>query len=243
MEQASKPLGEMVAAVQQARAEGIERLNRQLGLSQSALAEASPWVSPFEAFDTAWHPDAARAQAAAREWVYGVSSGRRLALVLWAKANEKTGQSGYGTGKTLLAKMATECLAVMRNHLGQQQAVEMVNAADLFQAIKDSYSADTSTDSLFRRWTRGHLILDDWGKQYTTASGELWAREQFYRIINRIYEAGRGLMLTSNHAPGDIEAAIGGASWSRLMGMAGPGGFVDMSAVPDYRLKEGGFVG
>lgn len=207
--------------------------------SPDVSAAESEWHNPFVDFDTAWHPDASKAHAAAREWVYAVSSGQVRGLVLWSDNHHE--QSGYGSGKTTLARMAYEVLRVMRSHNGQAQRVRFINAADLFQDIKDAYSNNAPVAPMFDDWTRGHFILDDWSKQYTTATGEEWAREQFYKLINRLVEAGHGLLMTSNSAPATIERQIGGASWSRLLGMCGPRGFIDMSAVPDYRLKRAGF--
>jgi len=201
----------------------------------------SDWRNPFLDFDTAWHPAATRAHAAAREWVYQVSSGQSRGLLLWSEGHGHG--SGYGSGKTTLARMALEVLRTMHDHRGLAQRACFINAADLFQDIKDTYSKNEPVAPLFDDWTRGHFILDDWGKQYVTANGAEWGREQFYRLINRVVERGHGFMLTSNCAPDQIEQQIGGASWSRLLGMCGPNGFLDLSAVPDYRLKLGGFVG
>jgi DNA replication protein DnaC len=163
--------------------------------------------------------------------------------VLWSAADPRKGTSGYGSGKTALARMAYECLSVMRDHQGQPQRATFLTAIDLFQMIKDGYSTDQAIGPIFDRWLRGHVLIDDWGRQYTTESGALWAMDQFFRLINGLYELGRGLLITSNLPPGQIEAQIGGASYSRLAGMCGPNGFIDMSGIPDYRLKQGGFYG
>lgn len=206
--------------------------------SPDGSAEEAEWVNPFTLFDTTVHLDAARAHRAVRDWVYDASCGKPVGLVLWA--NSRAGQSGFGSGKTTLARMAFDVLREMRNHEGRAQRATFLNAADFFQDIKDAYSNSAPVGRLFDDWTRGHFILDDWGKQYTTVTGAEWAREQFYHLINKIHER-HGLLITSNHSPEQIEQEIGGASWSRLLGMCGPKGLVDMSAVPDYRLYKAGF--
>jgi DNA replication protein DnaC len=197
-------------------------------------AEFDPaeWQNPFERFDTSVHPKAERAHAAAREWVWAVSNGEARGLVLWS--------SGYGAGKTMLAEMAAECLTVMRDHQGQAQKATLLTAPEFFQTIKDVYSTGDPVGPIFEKWCQGHFLLDDWGKHYTTTSGEEWAREQFFRLINTIYRQ-HGFMLTSNVAPEVIEQQIGGAAFSRLLGMCGPGGILDLNGVPDYRLKRAGF--
>jgi DNA replication protein DnaC len=82
--------------------------------------------------------------------------------------------------------------------------------------------------------------MDDWGKQYTTGTGEQWAREQFFQIINTVSRR-HGFLMTSNVAPEVIEPQIGGAAFSRLLGMCGPAGILDLNGVPDYRLRRAGF--
>lgn len=213
-------------------------LYRQHNALPVSLTDKGEWRNPFIDFDTAVHPGAARAHAAVREWCYTVSRGIRAGLVLWS--DDHAGQSGYGCGKTALARMAHDVLNTMRDHAGRPQLADLITASDFFQQIKDAYSANERIEPLFHHWCRGHFIMDDWGKQYTTERGADWMREQFFRLVNRMYDAGHGLLITSNLLPSDIERQIGGASWSRLYGMCGKGGFIDMSAIPDYRLRQGG---
>lgn len=237
------PLEEMERAVQARRAALAEEAQRQKQTSSpDNSAAAEPWVNPFDAFDTSWHPDATKAHAITRQWVYNVSAGLEpRGLILWANAHK--GRTGYGSGKTLLATMAFEVLKVMLNARQDRQRATMIGAADFFQRIKDAYATDEPVGPIFREWARGHFILDDWGKQYTTVTGAEWAREQTYKLINTLYESGNGLLITSNEDPATINNMVGGASFSRLLGLCGPGGMVDLSAVPDYRLKKGGFHG
>lgn len=190
------------------------------------------WQNPFERFDTTVHPKSALAHQAARDWVNAISRGQPRGLILWSV--------GYGTGKTMLAECAAECLQVMRDHEGSPQRVAMLTAPEFFMAIKDAYSEDKPVGMLFLDWCRGHFIMDDWGKQYTTGTGEEWAREQFFQIINTVSRR-HGFLMTSNVPPKTIERQIGGAAYSRLLGMCGPKGIVDMSGVPDYRLRRAGF--
>jgi DNA replication protein DnaC len=190
------------------------------------------WQNPFDRFDISAHPKAERAHRAARDWVYAVSSGQPQGLLLWS--------SGYGTGKTMLAEAAAECLRVMRNLQGQPQRVSLLTAPEFFQIIKDCYATGAPVRPWFAEWTRGHFILDDWGKQYTTPTGDDWAREQFFQLINTVCQR-HGFLLTSNVPPQTIESQMGGAAFSRLLGMCGPRGIVDLNGVPDYRLKRAGF--
>lgn len=231
----------MESEVMRRRAQAVEATYREHAPSPESSAAEAEWHNPFLDFDTSWHPAAARAHAAVREWVYAVSSGQARGLVLWSDSH--SGESGYGSGKTTLARMAYAVLRIMRDHRGKAQRCQFLNVVDFYQDIKDAYSNNAPVGRLFDDWLRGHFILDDYGKQYTTVTGAEWAQEQFYRLVNGVYERGAGFLMTCNCAPEVIERQIGGASWSRLLGMCGPKGFVDMSAVPDFRLKQGGFTG
>lgn len=197
-----------------------------------SAASSDEWVSPFRRFDTTVHPQAEVAQQATRDWVYAISTGQPRGLVLWS--------NGYGCGKTYLARLAEETLRVMLDKDGRRQRVSFLTAPDFFQDIKDCYAKDDPVAPLFNEWCRGHFILDDWGKQYVTDGGSEWSREQFFRLIDRLYER-HGFLMTSNTRPDLIERQIGGAAWSRLLGMCGPEGVVDMSDVPDFRLTKAGF--
>lgn len=158
--------------------------------------------------------------------------------MLWA--NESRQQGGYGCGKTHLAKCAHEFLRVVRDHKGNAQSPSFENVVDFLGDIKDAYAKNVPVSPLFDQWCRGPFILDDLGKGHVKPESLPWAREQFYRLIDRLCER-NGFFLTSNLNPAEIENLIGGAAWSRLLGMCGPRGFIDMSAIPDYRLKKGGF--
>lgn len=215
------------------RAEAVEAFYREQGQMPEVTVPAASWRSPFLDFDTAVHPVAAAACAAVRQWVYDVSAGRPRGLVLWS--------TGFGCGKTTLARMAAQTLGVMRDHTGQAQQVTFMTAPDFFAHIRECYSTDTPVTQFLDRWGRGHFVLDDWGKQYVRTESSAWQVEQFFRLIERLNER-RGFLMTSNLGPADIAAMIEGASWSRLLGMCGEAGFIDMSALPDYRLGRAGWA-
>lgn len=220
-------------AIMTGRANAVEEFY-QKNSPELLLAEFNPdeWANPFDRFDASVHPKSAAAHQATRDWVNGVSRGEARGLLLWSV--------GYGTGKTMLAECAVECLQVMRDHEGNPQRVAMLTAPEFFQAIKDAYSSDKPVGALFSDLCRGHFVMDDWGKQYTTESGQEWAREQFFMLINTVCRR-HGFLMTSNVPPATIERQIGGAAFSRLMGMCGPKGILDMNGVPDYRLRRAGF--
>ncbi len=207
-----------------------------------AKAEAAP--NPFEGFDRTVHPAAALALDRAREWTYAAARGEPRGLVLWSAPHTgPAGESfGYGCGKTHLARAAftllRECFWTdPATGLSRRWRVTMLNAVDFFGQLRDLYSRNQPEFPLFNDWSSGHVILDDLGKEHVTAEARPWAREKLYRLIDRLNES-HALLLTSNLTPEQLESYLGGAAWSRLVGMCGERGFVNLSAVPDYRLRR-----
>lgn len=197
--------------------------------------------NPFDEFDPSVHPDAVTAAARVREWCYAAHRGESRGLVLWA--NDHAGGSGYGCGKTKLALCAfrylLQCSTNGPRGIRIPVGVTFLNTVDFYGELKDAYSVNKPEWPIFKSWSDTHFVLDDFGKEYISANGAEWAREKFYRMINMLYER-RSFLMTSNMNTAEIERIIGGASWSRLLGMCGEHGFVDMSAIPDYRLAKAG---
>ena len=184
--------------------------------------------SAFDGFDLSWHKHCKRAQQKIFKWLETAATGKAAGIVLWSK--------NYGCGKTHLARAAYAALgAVPTPPWGMRRHGVFINSDQFFQSIRDSYDAGSPTN-LFKEWVNApYFIMDDFGKEY--AANLDWAREQFYKLLNKIYEE-KCLLLTSNLAPGELAERIGGASMSRLIGMCGREGFVDMSTIPDYRVKR-----
>ena len=182
----------------------------------------------FDGFDLSWHKQCKRAQQKVYKWLETAAAGKAAGIVLWSK--------NYGCGKTHLARAAYVALgAVPTPPWGMRKHGVFINSDQFFQSIRDSYDAGSPTN-LFKEWVNApYFIMDDFGKEY--AANLDWAREQFYKLLNKIYEE-KCLLLTSNLTPGELAGRIGGASMSRLIGMCGREGFVDMSTIPDYRVKR-----
>ena len=232
-------------------AEEIARLKRSPKAPRPALspgaspASAEP-ADPFAAFDGSVHPAALAALEAARAWAMAAARGQPCGLVLWSQPHPgPAGETlGYGCGKTHLASTACAFLGQCRRidpetGLRRPLRVTFLNVVDFYGHLRDLYARNQPEYPLLNEWASGHLILDDLGKEYVSAEGRAWAREKLYRLLDRLYEA-RALLLTSNLTPAQMEASLGGAAWSRLVGMCGERGFVNMSDIPDYRLKKAG---
>ena len=207
---------------------------------------AAALPNPFDTFDRAVHPAAGAASDAVREWTYAAARGLGRGLVLWSEPHTGPGGEtfGYGCGKTHLARAAftylRQCVWTDPDTgLSRRWRVTFLNIVDFYAQLRDLYAKGQPEFPLFNDWASGHVILDDLGKEHVTTDSRPWAREKFYRLIDRIYES-RALLLTSNLTPEQIETHLGGAAWSRLVGLCGERGFVNMSALPDYRLRRAG---
>lgn len=196
--------------------------------SENFWKDYQPDYKAFDSFDEGWHDSCKHARQKVYKWLETVATGKPAGIILWSK--------NYGCGKTHLARAASAALgAVPTPPWGMRRHGTFINSDQFFQTIRDSYELGSPTH-LFKEWVDApYFIMDDFGKEYTANLD--WAREQFYKLLNRIYEE-KCLMLTSNLNPRELGERIGGASMSRLIGMCGRGGFVDMSSIPDYRVKN-----
>lgn len=158
-----------------------------------------------------------------------VREGKVSGLVLWS--------DNYGCGKTHLAKAACAALGpVPTAPWGFRKHGLFLTSEHFYQAIRDAYSDNGSPTPLFKEWTESpYVVMDDVGKEYI--SNRDWGQEQFFKFINRVHEE-RSLLMTSNLSPAELQERIGGASMSRLIGMCGRDGFINMSGIPDYRIKK-----
>lgn len=180
-------------------------------------------VREFFASYTASQPAQAKAVQAVIKWAKEASQFEPSGLVLWS--------TGYGVGKTHLARCAHSALA-----WSYRDGV-MMSAPDFLDTIKSTYSDDRRTEfNLFRQWSQGYVILDDVGKDYS-AQPE-WSNEKYFRLFDGVVTNGANLLVTSNLTVKELAKRIGGAAFSRLAGLCGENGFVDMSGLPDWRLKN-----
>lgn len=194
------------------------------------------------------HPAAQTAADAVREWAYGAARGEPRGLVLWSAPHTgPRGETfGYGCGKTHLARAAYAYVRQCQwtdpaTGLTRQWRISLLTAVEFFGMVRDLYTKNLPEYPLFNDWGSGHMILDDVGKEHVSAEARPWAREKLFRLIDRLNES-RALLLTTNLTPEQLEAHVGGATWSRLAGMCGERGFVNLSAVPDFRLRRAGLT-
>lgn len=156
------------------------------------------------------------------QWVKDVYAGNQAGLVLLS--------TGYGVGKTHLAKSAEAVL------FAAGVRVCFLREVDFFETIKASYGEETKTSelTLFKEWGGANVIFDDFGK---THSGNAdWIQDKYFNLFDRLTNAKRSILITSNLTSEQMSIRMGGAAYSRVVGLCKTN-FINMSQLPDYRLK------
>jgi chromosomal replication initiation ATPase DnaA len=200
---------------------------------------SQPKSSPFAPFNASVHRQAAIALEAVKHWTRDAVSGNGRGLVLWASAEAKAPEgeksNGYGNGKTLLAKCAANALyATLKDKNDLPDRTGIFTTSEAFMAAVKASFDNHDTLYLFRQYRSARfLIIDDFGTEY--AKELAWLQEQFYKLLNHAYDAHQPFMLTSNMTPAAMLDRLGGKNWSRLRGMVGESGFINMSHIPDQR--------
>jgi DNA replication protein DnaC len=121
-----------------------------------------------------------------------------------------------GTGKTTLAML------VSKTALEARHSVAIYSLPKLLARIRRTFDADQGEQSysqLFERLTGVDLLhIDDLGAEQKTE----WVLEQLYSLINERYEAGRAVVVTTNHDEEELKEQIGERIVSRLAEMCAP---------------------
>ncbi|MFC4075241.1 DNA replication protein, partial [Salinithrix halophila] len=78
------------------------------------------------------------------------------------------------------------------------------------------------------------LVWDDLGKSNPTQAKQ----KNYFQIVNERYKACRPILFSSNEDIESLSERIGGATWSRLVGMSGK--YLLATVGADYRLSRVG---
>ena len=134
---------------------------------------------------------------------YEITAGNENA-VKWAK-NKVPSLYLYGSpgvGKTLLAAIMAQ------ERLKRGESVIYGDVPSLLDKLKGTFDkkSESRLEELMATLGEcGTLVLDDLGTEKPTE----WALERLYVIINNRYNAGRGLIVTSNYNPDDLLERFG----------------------------------
>lgn len=186
--------------------------------SSTSLTSREIW----ESFNSDRHPALVRAVKVIKTW-YNERLGPGGALVL---------AGGTGCGKTHLAR-AIHQLYGFRSLYWEECA--------LFEAIKASYNGYSrlSEAEIFGRIRKADLLVyDDLGAYET--DNLAWI-QNIYRVIfhDRIDQAGKATLFTTNLKASAIADRIGGRNFDRLLGaLDTPEFYVNLFEVPSYRSRN-----
>lgn len=191
----------------------------------------------LSSLDRAVHPKMREACEAASDWSKVRKDGnRRASLVLIAGEQDARVATGYGCGKTHIALASLHC--------------DCWCAGDTIAGpVGRFYTASEMMDELGKRQPMSNIakpdtivVIDDVGTEQTleyVAAGaqEIEMQNRYFRIINHAYSEGVSIIITANLALSGLILRLGGRAWSRLQQMCPPGCIVDMTGVPDYRVR------
>lgn len=184
-----------------AKRRDIERRLRASGIPRVFLRKG---FAGFEPHVAALGAIVDAAQAYARGFALPVDSGASYPGLMF--------RGRPGCGKTHLS------VAVLRTVIERGFAGHYRGFNDLLARLRDSYN-DHSPEreaALLEPLAEAQLlVLDDLGAESPTD----WMRDRLYLIVNRRYEAGLPMIVTTNCTEAELEARIGPRTASRLYEM------------------------
>jgi hypothetical protein len=164
-------------------------------------------------------------------------------IMLSSSVDGDMDRTGYGCGKTTLAKIVHHaigyCYITPETKLFEVYPFGKFYESRMLMALfdEDRSRADHILHNIDRL-----LVVDDVGREGTLKwerrDPELQLEEKqdrYYTIINKCYERGTGILITSNMTSRELAAYLGGASWSRLLQMAPKKYRINMTGVRDMR--------
>lgn len=184
--------------------------------------------------------DAARAWQRRRREQTDAGLPARSSLVLVAAAgNDPLRQTGYGCGKTHIARACLWSIA----HLIDGEPVAPVGR--FFTADQLIQRLDAGTPASAEIGRAPIIVIDDVGTEqqipYVPAARQDDERQaRYFKAVDYCYTEGVSVIITGNMRLNELQVHMGGRAWSRLLEMAPTGQMVDMTGVPDYRRHEGG---
>lgn len=191
------------------------------------------------------HPLLSTAISGARQWQQrrreqaDAGLPTRSSLVLVAAAGDAPQQTGYGCGKTHIARACLWSIA----HLIDGEPIAPVGR--FFTADQLIQRLDAGTPASAEIGHAPIIVIDDVGTEqqipYVPAARQVEERQaRYFKAIDYCYVEGVSVIITANMRLHELPSHIGGRAWSRLLEMSPQGQIIDMTGVPDYRRAQGG---
>lgn len=183
----------------------------------------------------------------ARSLLQEIEGGSNKSMLLIAQGRDDI-RTGYGCGKTMLAKAIYYSNAFMRV-VGAEGSVDDVNAIKIargsFYVAKElinlCHGEQFEPEIAFAEFGN-MVVIDDLGREgvlkYVKQDADIQLqekRDRYYSIIDYCYQTKKSIVITSNMSSGELAEFLGGASWSRLLQMAPSQYRINMSGVRDMR--------
>ena len=173
-------------------------------------------------------------------------------LMIASEVAGDSGCTGFGCGKTTLAKIAHYANAGTYWVPDEPGTFWVRPYGTMYEAREVMALFDRDNFDLKRTFADfGNLVvIDDVGREgslrWERRDPELQAqekRDRYYNIIDYCYENKVSLILTSNMTSRELAEFLGGASWSRLLQMAPKSNRLNLTGLPDMRplLAESGW--
>lgn len=199
-------------------------------------------------------PKMATAVALAKKWLSAHASGKTPSLVLYAVKGKAAQETGYGCGKTHIARaLLFDNLFAIRHEDGNIIGSHGVflTAQRAIDALGEDGMKIQRLLNYRHRWHKrlnqmvmAHppvVVVDDVGTEVLDYDPDRSKRHgRWYQLVNHCYEANIAMIVTANLNLDELTEALGGRAISRLMEMAERPFIFDMTGVPDYRIKNGG---
>lgn len=175
--------------------------------------------------------------------VRGGASGLSMIMI----ANQIDGdmdRTGYGCGKTTLAKAAYYANSSYSYAMGAPDSLNVFPIGRFFSAREVMALFDSENfDQKYAFQNLGKMIvIDDLGREGTLK----WEKrdldmqlqekqDRYYSLINYCYDKGISMIITSNLTSREMATFLGGASWSRLLQMVPKKYRINMTGIRDMR--------
>lgn len=182
---------------------------------------------------------------------YGRCSGM---ILLSAAVDGDPERTGYGCGKTLLAKIiyylggsnTTNDIPGWEPEykITKESKFKVIQDLAQFWPARDFMSIFDEKEKKFEDYVKGRrlFVIDDVGREGALRwekrdlAAQLFEKQsRYYALIDFCYQHNRSLVLTTNFTAAQLAAFLGGASWSRLTHMVQPAFRVNLTGVRDFR--------